>query len=661
MSYFSTADYVVFAGYFLVLVALGIILNKRASGSLEDYFLGGRRLPWYMLGFSGMASWVNITGSMIIIAFLYMLGPRGLYIELRGGVGLILVFMLLWTGKWHRRSKCLTSGEWMIFRFGHGSGAQLSRLVIVLARMFWAVGILGLTIKGLGIFLSMFFPFSPAACSLFFIVIVTFYTMLSGFYGVVFTDMFQSLLIVIGTVGICFLAYDKIGDAAGFAALASEVTGNPDWAGSLPSWRTPLLPGYEAYEYLLMFAVFYTVNNVLLGLGSGDSQVYFGARNDRECGLLSAMWTIVMSVRWFMMMAIVIFGIYLVRDLFPDQAALALAAQAIKDYVGVIPETRWTDILSDIVNNPGSYAPLTGRLADILGTSWSDKLQMLSYHGGINPETILPAVLLKSIPAGFRGIIFISLTAAAMSTFDSNVNFATSYFTRDIYQNLFRPRAKNRELIFVSYAFIIVLVAVSFLFAFSLRSVNDIWGWIVMGLSAGLGIPLVLRLYWWRFNGAGFAIGTASGLVLATVQRIVAPELDERLQFLIISSLSLFCTIAGTLMTKPTPPDVLEKFYRTTMPFGFWGPLKRKLSPELQDRISREHRNDISALPFVMVWHTSLFMMVMQFMIKQYTSLVVTAVIHFVCICGMYVFWYRNLPEKNYYTEMESQADQSIV
>ena len=74
MDYFGTVDYSILILYFLVFVGFGVALNRRASGSPEDYFLGGRKLPWYMLGFAGMASWVNITGSMAIIAFLYMLG-----------------------------------------------------------------------------------------------------------------------------------------------------------------------------------------------------------------------------------------------------------------------------------------------------------------------------------------------------------------------------------------------------------------------------------------------------------------------------------------------------------------------------------------------------------------------------------------------------------
>ena len=530
-----------------------------------------------------------------------------------------------------------------------GPGANLSRLATVAAAMFWGVGIMGLTIKGLGIFLSLFFPYSPFVCTVVFMVIVTFYTMLSGFYGVVFTDLFQSILIFIGAIGLSVLALNKLGDPGQFWAMAREVTGNPDWASSLPSIKTELLPGFEIYEYLLMFAMFYLFNNILIGMGSGGSQVFYGAKNDRECGLLSVIWTVVMTARWFIMMAIVIFGIYLVKDFFPDRSAMALSVDAIRAHVGQIPETRWADVLSDIANKPGEYTALVCQLTGILGESWADKLQMLSYHGNINPETILPAVLLRSIHPGLKAIIFISLIAAAMSTIDTNVNFVTSFFTRDIYQNLFRKNAGNRELIFASYGFIIVLVVVSFIFAFSLKSVNDIWGWIVMGLNAGLVVPTVLRLYWWRFNGSGFAIGTISGLTFATIQRIVAPDLDERLQFTLIMSGSLIFTIIATYLSKPTPDDVLEKFYRKTMPFGFWGPLKKKLEPELRERMVSEHKNDLIALPFALMWHITVFLMVTQFMIQALSSLAVTALINIVSMAGLYFFWYRKLPEKNYY------------
>ena len=111
MGSLNSLDYTVILVYFGFLVALGLFLRKKASQSLEDYFLGGRRLPWWALGLSGMATWLDVTGTMIITSFLFILGPRGLFIEFRGGAVLIAAVAMLWIGKWHRRSRCITGAE----------------------------------------------------------------------------------------------------------------------------------------------------------------------------------------------------------------------------------------------------------------------------------------------------------------------------------------------------------------------------------------------------------------------------------------------------------------------------------------------------------------------------------------------------------------------
>ena len=314
MKYLSSIDYGIIVIYFFCLVGLGFYLKKRASASLEDYFLGGRKLPWWLLGFSGMAAMVNISGTMIIISFLYMLGPRGLYIELRGGVVIVLVFAMIWGGKWHRRSGCMTNAEWMIFRFGSGLGARFARLMTVFSVVVTSIGILSLIAKGLGIFLATFLPFTPFVCSLIFVGIVTFYTMISGFYGVVFTDIFQSVLIFLAAVIVALMAMDKIPDLQSFAALAHKITGNHHWTSSIPHWKTTLLPGYQVYQYLLTFAAFYLLQNILGGITCGGDPKFFGAKNERECGPLTALWILLMTFRWPLMMAFAVFGIYLVND-----------------------------------------------------------------------------------------------------------------------------------------------------------------------------------------------------------------------------------------------------------------------------------------------------------------------------------------------------------
>jgi len=645
VEYLSGLDYCIIGIYFLILLGLGFYLKRKASASLEDYFLGGRKLPWWALGISGMASFLDITGTMIITSFLFMLGPRGLYIEFRGGAVLVLAVFLLWTGKWHRRSGCMTGAEWMRYRFGEDWGGQFARIARAIGIMAWIVGMLAYLVKGMGLFLSMFLPFSPLTCALIMIGVATVYTMVSGFYGVVFTDIFQSAIILAAVVSVSLMAALKVTDAESLASLATSVTNNSDWLSSVPQWHTTMPKGYEAYESLLMFALFYLFRHVFGGMAEGDDPKYFGARSDRECGKLSFLWTWLIMLRWPMMMGFAVLGLFLVNDLFPDQAVLLQAADLIKSHVGEIDPSRWADVIAGVMNNPQDYpAALTNGLQDLLGSDWSTKLNLVSFQGTVNPERILPAVLLFSIPKGLRGALLVALIAASMSTFDSNLNRATGFFTRDIYQCYLRPKASNRELIHASWGFGFVVVALGFLLGYSVKSINDIWGWIIMGLMGGMLGPLFLRFYWWRFNGGGFAIGTVAGLVGAALQRGLFPELDERLQFLIMGGIGFLGAVAGTYLTKPTDERVLESFYKTTRPFGIWGRLKRKMPPELRAEMTREHRNDILALPFAVGLQITLFLLPMQLVVHTFKTFWSTFIIFFVCLTGMYFFWYRNLP-----------------
>ncbi len=645
MGYLNTVDWSIIVIYFAFLIGLGFYLQRKASGSLEDYFLGGRSLPWWALGISGMASWLDITGTMIIVSFIYMLGPRGLYIEFRGGLGLVLVFMLLWTGKWHRRSQCLTGAEWMIYRFGDGFGGRFAQLLSVIAGVVGTIGTLAYLIKGVGLFLSMFLPFSPLICALILMGIATLYTMVSGFYGVVYTDMVQSVIILIGVISISLMATSKIIDHGNLAALAYEVTGQSNWMSSVPQWNTSMPKGYEVYQHLIMFAFFYLLRNVFGGMGMGGDPKYFGARNDRECGTLSFLWTWMLMFRWPMIISFAVLGIFLVKDLFPDQTVLTQAAVVIKQHVAGIDHAQWAQTMSGIINHPQDYAPeLISKLQSILGGDWAQKLHLLSFEGTVNPERILPAVLLFSVRHGIRGLLMVVLIAASMSTFDSLVNATTGLLTRDVYQKYIRPRAKTRELIRVSWVFVFGLVLISFLFAYTVKSINDIWGWLMMGLGGGLLVPTVLRLYWWRFNGGGFAIGTAVGLFAAVGQRILFPNLSEVWQFLLVGAIGLVGTVIGTYLTKPTDRKVLENFYRTTRPFGFWGPLKKILPEDVRSAMQREHRNDILAVPFTLLWHVTLLLLPMQLIIGTFKAFWITFALFVTALVGMYFFWYRNLP-----------------
>jgi Na+/proline symporter len=218
------------------------------------------------------------------------------------------------------------------------------------------------------------------------------------------------------------------------------------------------------------------------------------------------------------------------------------------------------------------------------------------------------------------------------------------YFTRDIYQRHIRSAATNRELIIASYVFIIVLVSAGFLLAYQIHSINQIWGWIIMGLGGGLAVPSLLKFYWWRYNGGGFAVGTATGIVAAVFINSIWPELVEWQQFVLISMVSFAAAIIGTILTKPTDDAVLKHFYQTTRPFGLWRPYKQYLSPSARTQMEQEHRNDLLALPCALLWQVTLFLLPMQLMIHAYDDAVYTGVIFTASLLGMYWFWYRHLP-----------------
>ncbi len=574
MKFLSLWDYSIFLAYFGVLIVMGLILRKRASGSMESYFLANKRLPWWMLGVTGMGWSLDVTGTMLIISLLYLIGPRGLFIEFRGGANLSLIFMMLWTGKWHRRSGLMTGAEWMTFRFGDGISGRFARASFAASQIIFAIGMLAYMVKGVGLFASMFIPLSPLMCALIVIGVATIYTVASGFYGVVFSDLLQCSLIFIGIAYISITAYHQISDGAEFAALATSISGVREWETAFPQQLADMPAGYEIYDTLLMFTMFLILKNIVSGFGSGFEPHYFAARNERECGKLTALWATLMSSRWFMMAGFAVLGIYMVHHLFDNLDVLSQAATLVKDYAPGVDKSQWPALLSSIINQPAQHpAELIGGLKSLLGENWMLKMQLLSFEGTVNAERILPAVLLSVVPAGIRGLILVTLIAATMSTFDMTVNRTSAFFVRDIYQKFWRPQASNREIMAAIYIFTISLVGLAFFMGYSSKSINDIWGWIMMGLWSGLSVPLVLRLYWWRFNGSGFASGMVVGVLMALLQRVFWPTLPEQWQFVGLTLISLVAAIFGTFATAPTDRNILENFYRTTRPFGFWKPL----------------------------------------------------------------------------------------
>lgn len=656
----SSLDYIVIFVYTAILVLMGILLVKKAAGGLEDYFLGGRKLPWYFLGCSGMASWFDLTGTMVITSFLFMIGPQALYVGFRGDAVLILIFLLCFTAKWHRRSGVITGAEWMQFRFGAGRDADAARLLTAIVSILPVIGLIAYLMKGTGLFLSMFFPFSPEVCAGALIFIAVIYTMMSGFYGVVISDVIQSVLIFVSALVLGICAFNMIENVESIASLAQSVHGISGWTDSAPKMEISFPQGldgseYNVYRFLGLAIGFFIVQQTVFGLASGADPKYFASRNDKDVGKLNLLISLMIAVRWPMMIGLAVIGLFMVNDTFGDRSVIAEAAGIVREHHPEVDKANWHAATTAIIAAPEAADPaLIAALQETLGEEWQAKLPLVGYGGITDPERILPAVIIHYVPAGLLGIILVTALAATMSTFDSTLNTASAFVTRDIYQRWIRPGAGNRELIRIAWITTAAIAILGFYAGLHFTSINHVWDWVLMSLMTGLFVPNFLRLYWWRMNGWGVAFGMAFGAVGAISQTVFFPDFPYWGKFLYVAIIAFSGTIFGCLATKPTDMATLVRFYKTTRPFGLWGPVRKHLLEEQLGYIDSENKRDIISVPFAFIYQVMLFLIPMQLIIHSFDALKWSVPLFIIGCLGMYFIWWKNQrPDRN----MENEPD----
>jgi solute:Na+ symporter, SSS family len=583
-------DYIIISVYLLLLVGFGVYLQKKASTGIDSFFLGNRKIPWWALGASGMASNLDVSGTMIIVALIYAIGLNGFFIEIRGGIVLVMAFFMIFMGKWNRRAGVMTLAEWMQFRFGPGRAGNIARLLAAITNLAFAVAVVTYFAQGGGIFLGTILGMDPNLAALIMIVLASIYTIASGLYGVVYTDVFQGFLILVAILYVCFLAFTQytLPDefmvsvplvGGGFQELKTSIT---TWVDVVPSWNMNLPGEYAAYNFLGIAVMFYLAKTVIEGSGGSGGylvQRYYAAENDREAGLLSLLWILLLSFRWPFVVSMAIIGI-------------------------------------------------------VYG----------SQHGVIqNPEEVLPTVLLNVIPTGMKGLLLAGLIAAAMSTFDSVVNSGAAYWVKDIYQKFIRPDADEKKLIWHSRMASLVIVVVGLALTYAFNNLNQVWSWLTMGLGSGFIIPQVIRWYWWRFNGWGFASGVFTGMVMAFAQLIFYPGIGDMWGFLIITSASFVASILGTFMSDPVDDEVLMNFYRKTRPFGFWGHIREKVQDIDQHEVALENKRDLRSIFIAVPWQLTLFLTPMVLVTRQWHLFWPLFGLLMVLSLLLYFGWFRHL------------------
>lgn len=678
----SAMDIGIIVVYLVLLTGMGFFLSKRASQGMEEYFLGGRNLPWWVIGASGMASNLDVTGTMAAISWMFMLGISGYWNLMSGHTVIYMALLMVFMGKWIRRTQAMTSAEWMELRFGSSKSGQFARQATVFAAMIGVIGGMIYFLVGTGKFMAEYVPLEtkfglpsesqinldfnmklapvvtagreiimkeaqqgdvtsvelskslaalpPAelaqaistdqaleaaeeagmdipvldipfwteefVCAVVVVAIALLYTVVSGYYGVVFTDLFQALLIGFIVLYVGFKAFTMVGDNPGVFDQIALMHGSDSWLNWLPPWKWD--PGkfgadfYKGFEFMLLISMFFMGKSILVGFGGVGgymAQRWLSCKNDRDAGMMSLLWVNLLSFRWFFIMGAAVIAYILV------------------------------------MKNPDLAASLEA-----------------------DPERVLQLILAdrEVIGAGIFGLTMASLIATGMSTFDSGVNSGAAMIVRDVYQRYIHPKASDKELIRVSYVASIAIVVISVLLLKTVKNINDIWTWLAVGLGGGTFVPMILMWYWPRMNGQGYAFGVGAGVVCTVVQRLVAPDLNVMLIFACSSIPSMVFTIIGSRLTKPTDDANLMEFYRRVRPFGLWGKIRDRFEPAAIAEVKKENRRDLFAILFTIPWQTILFLLPMLFVLHEWKKFWPLFIIEIVLCVILYFVWFRHLDAK---------------
>ena len=296
-------DITIIVLYFIIVIGAGIYLKNLASKNLEAYFLGGRNMHWLALSMSGSSAMFDITGTMWIVSMIFIMGMRSMWIHWMWGI-MMGAFFMSYMGKWVRRSNVLTAAEWMITRFSDDRGGELARLSYTIMAITTLTGFIGFAFQGIGKFAAVYLPFTPAACALIIIGTTTFYVLLGGLYGVVFTNVIQTIILMFSSIVIAFIAYVKLNPALIRASVAADFTS------LVPVWRLEHLAGTENAQYTLFGAlvIVWVLKGFILNAGGPaqmyDFQTFLAARNARDASKIGAAWGSFQIVRWGMCMGI---------------------------------------------------------------------------------------------------------------------------------------------------------------------------------------------------------------------------------------------------------------------------------------------------------------------------------------------------------------------
>ena len=508
-------DWSILVVFFVILLSIGFFASKKAGNSVNEFFLSGRNMPWWLLGISMVATTFSADTPNLVTDIVRTNGVSGNWVWwafLLTGMLTVFVYAKLW-----RRSEVLTDLEFYEMRYGGKGAAFLRGFRAIYLGVFFNIMIMA-TVCLAGIKIgSVMLGLTPVQTLLIASSVTVIYSSLGGLKGVILTDFFQFTLAMVATFWAAIVIVN-LPEVGGLEALISHPNIVP---------KLDLIPDISDRElFLVVFLLPIAVQwwsvwypGAEPGGGGYVAQRMLSAKDENH-----AVWATLLFN----------FMHYAVRPW--PWILIALASLIVFPNLNDL-QTAFPEIDKSIIGHDLAY----------------------------------PAMM-TLLPPGLLGLLLASLAAAFMSTIASHLNWGSSYVVNDFYKRFFNPQASDKKLIFLGRITTVVLMLFSCLLALLLSNALQAFS-ILLQIGAGTGLLFILRWFWYRINIYSEISAMIISFLVALYLQIIHPMIgfdiiSSESQLIIGVSITTLSWVLVTFMTQPEDKETLRSFYIKIQPGG---------------------------------------------------------------------------------------------
>jgi SSS family solute:Na+ symporter len=506
----SGLDWTIIFLFFAVTLFIGLWVGKKSNKDSNDFFLGGRTMPWWLLGVSMVATTFSADTPNLVTDIVRGNGVAGnwaWWAFLLTGMLTVFVYARLW-----RRSGISTDLEFYELRYSGKEARFLRAFRALYLGVFFNVLIMATVILA-GIKIgSVMLHLSAFQTVVIISVITVIYSAAGGFKGVIYTDLIQFAIAMTGMVLACLYILD-MPQVGGLSQLLSH--GNV-------SGKTAFLPDFSDKEALITlliiplavqwWSVWYP--GAEPGGGGYIAQRMLSAKNEKSA-----------------VMATLFFNV---------------AHYALRPWPWILIALASLVVFPDLE---------------------SIQRQFPHVDPGLIKNDLAFSAMLTYLPPGLAGLVIAALIAALMSTISTHLNWGSSYIVYDFYKRFYRLDADEKNMVAVGRLSTIFLMVLAATFALYLSNALQAFQ-ILLQIGAGTGLLFILRWFWWRINASAEIVAMVVSFGIALIMEFVVRDALPGYQKLLLGvGFTTIAWVLATFLTSPTNMQTLIEFVKCIRPY----------------------------------------------------------------------------------------------